>query len=90
MKNSGLSYKDHIYFPVLLFIAATFPLPIAYNSIGVITLLIVFLADYKNFRNNMISYYRNKRNLLLLININSDSSFLSNCQIDLLRMMSSF
>src|SRR6188508_1816045 len=67
MKNSGLSYKDHIYFPVLLFIAATFPLPIAYNSIGVITLLIVFLADYKNFRNNMISYYRNKRNLLLLM-----------------------
>src|SRR6186997_622849 len=61
-----LSYTDHVYFPVLAFIAATFPLPIAYNSVGVILLLLVFLADYKNLRNNLDRYFSDKKNLLLL------------------------
>jgi O-antigen ligase len=61
-----LSHTDHVYFPVLAFIAATFPLPIAYNSVGVILLLLVFLADYKNLRNNLDRYFSDKKNLLLL------------------------
>ena len=61
-----LTYTDHIVFPVLLFIAATFSLPIAFNSIGVILLLIVFFADIRNFRSNLVNYYSDKKNLLLL------------------------
>jgi hypothetical protein len=56
-----LSHTDHVYFPVLAFIAATFPLPIAYNSVGVILLLLVFLADYKNLRNNLDRYFSDKK-----------------------------
>lgn len=61
-----LNYTDHIVFPVLVFITATFALPIAFNSIGVILLLVLFFADLKNFRSNLVNYYSNKKNLLLL------------------------
>jgi hypothetical protein len=61
-----LTYTDHVVFPVLLFIAASFPLPIAFSSTGVILLLIVFFADPGNFRSNLLNYYSNKKNLLLL------------------------
>ena len=61
------SYINLIFFPCVLLFTFSLPLPIAYNSIFSILLFIVFLADVTNLRNNTASYFKNKRNILLLL-----------------------
>ena len=60
------SYKNLIFFPCLLLFIFSLPLPIAFNSIFIILLLIVFLADFRNINSNMTFYLKSKRNLLLI------------------------
>ena len=65
--NIRSTYTDFILFPSLILFVASFPFPIAFNSIFALLLFIVFLADTRNIRNNTIFYFKNKRNILLLI-----------------------
>lgn len=67
MYNPGTSYTNYLLFPSLILFTISLPLPIAYNSILTILLFIVFLADIKNLKNNIASYFSNTRNILLLI-----------------------
>lgn len=60
-------YTDFIFFPCLVLFTISFPLPIAYNSILSIILIVVFLIGIKNIRYNILSYIKNKKNILLLI-----------------------
>ena len=60
-------YTDYILFPSLVLLTASFPLPIAYNSIFSIVLFTVFLVDLRNMKNNLSLYFSNARNILLLI-----------------------
>ena len=52
---------------MLVLFTASFPLPIAYNSIFTISLILVFLIDLENIKNNIRSYYSNPKNVLLLV-----------------------
>ena len=67
VQNIRSIYTDFILFPSLMLFVVSFPLPIAFNSIFTVLLFIVFLADVRNITNNTISYFKNKRNILLLI-----------------------
>jgi len=60
-------YTDYILFPSLVLLSASFPLPIAYNSIFSILLFTVFLVDLGNMKTNLSLYFANTRNILLLI-----------------------
>ena len=65
--NLKSTYTNFIFFPCVALLTISFPLPIAYNSILSIILFVLFLIDVKNIRTNLISCFRNKRNILLLI-----------------------
>src|SRR5215204_693622 len=65
--NIKSTYTNYVLFPCLFLFTISFPLPIAYNSIFSILLFIAFLADTSNLRSNTVSYFKNKRNILLLI-----------------------
>src|SRR5688500_15549505 len=67
VNNVKSIYTDYILFPCLVLFTISFPLPIAYNSSLAILLFIVFLADTKNLKNNITSYFSKTRNILLLI-----------------------
>jgi O-antigen ligase len=60
-------YTNYVLFPALALFTASFPLPIAYNSVFTILLFIVFLADLRNIKNNILVYFSDVRNILLLI-----------------------
>lgn len=60
-------YTDYILFPALVLLTASFPLPIAYNSVFTILLFTVFFIDLKNLKNNIRIYLSNPRNALLLV-----------------------
>lgn len=60
-------HTDYILFPSLVLLTASFPLPVAYNSIFSILLFIVFLVDPGTIKNNILSYFSNRRNVFLLI-----------------------
>ena len=60
-------YTDYILFPALVLLTASFPLPIAYNSIFTILLFIVFIIDLRNLKNNFRLYFSNPRNAFLLV-----------------------
>jgi hypothetical protein len=62
-----MQYTNYFLFPCLVLFTISFPLPIAYNSTLAILLFIVFLADVKDIKNNITSYFSNTRNILLLI-----------------------
>ena len=59
-------YTDYILFPALVLLTASFPLPIAYNSVFTILLFIVFLIDLRNLKHNIRLYLSNPRNAFLL------------------------
>ena len=67
MHNPRSTYTNYFLFPCLILLTASFPLPIAYNSICTILLFGVFLADIRNFNTNIRSYSLNRRNILLLV-----------------------
>ena len=60
-------YTDYLLFPCLVLFTISFPLPIAYNSSLIIILSILFLADVKNLKDNITSYFSKTRNILLFI-----------------------
>lgn len=60
-------YIDYILFPTLVLFTASFPLPIAYNSVFTILLFIVFITDLRNLKNNIRLYLSNPKNALLLV-----------------------
>ena len=60
-------YINLIFFPCILLFTISLPLPIAYNSIFSILLFVVFLADTRNLKKNTFSYFKNRKNVLLLI-----------------------
>lgn len=60
-------YTDYILFPTLVLLTASFPLPIAYNSVFTILLFMVFIIDLRNLKNNIRLYFSNPRNVLLLV-----------------------
>jgi len=67
VNNVKSIYTDYILFLCLVLFTISFPLPIAYNSSLAILLFLVFLADAKNLKNNITSYFSKTRNILLLI-----------------------
>lgn len=67
VNNVKSVYTDYLFFPFLILFTISFPLPIAYNSSLTILLAILFLADIKNLKNNILVYFSKARNTLLFI-----------------------
>ncbi len=67
MQVFNSKYTDYILFPILVLFIASISFPIAYNSVFLILLFIVFLFDLRNVKNNLSVYISNTRNVLLLI-----------------------
>ncbi|HEX6848050.1 MAG TPA: O-antigen ligase family protein [Chitinophagaceae bacterium] len=58
---------NKLFFVLVLFFAISLPLPIAFSSIAVILLCILFLANRKGLVTGIKLYAGNRRNILLLI-----------------------
>ena len=65
--NTRTIYTDYVLFPCLILFVISLPLPIAYNSTLAIVFFIVFLADVKDLKNNIRSYFSSLSNILLLV-----------------------
>lgn len=65
--NSSTIYTNYILFPCLIFFTISLPLPIAYSSIAIISLAVVFLMDIKNIKLNFKKYYSKTSNILLFL-----------------------